>query len=116
MRDRVDVQLRTLVPGGLDGQSTTVFADVEKKRWCKIETVGNFGAGTLKRNGVQILDVPHYTMVTRKPAYGLTKDHMILFKNQRYRMLSTDDMDARGEYLKFFLLELGQNDQEASSA
>lgn len=115
-RDRVAVQVRQLVPGGLNGSTTTRLTTVAS-RWTKIETVNGFSQGLLLRQGVQVQEMPSHKITIRHPSFELTTDHVIRdARGALYRIMAWDDLDERQEYLVIFMRHTGLDTREAAKA
>ena len=106
MRDRITIHTRAITPPTYANASFTETYDVGVEDWALVETPTTISKGIAVFNGVNVPTGTSHIFVVRFDSVW-TKENVIRWEGDSYKILKTNDPDKRQQYLEFACRLLG---------
>lgn len=114
LRNVIKIHVRTITPPVENSSSFTETYDDGVDRWASVVTSSNVGAGRKEFDGVDAGERPTHLFVIRYLA-GITKENVIRWNGEAYKILLTVDPEERHEYWELYAQILGDQTLEANT-
>ena len=99
MRHRITIHTRAITSGNYDDVSFTETYDAGTEDWASVETPTTISKGIAVFNGVNVPETTTHIFVIRFDS-AITKENVIRWEGDAYKILKTNDPDKRQQYLE----------------
>lgn len=113
LRDRIKLHVRSIGTPAVDSASFSEEYDTGVDLWSSIVTLDLQGAGLSVFDGVNTNERPTHKFKIRYRA-GVTKENVISWRGQYYKIMSIRNPEERNEYLELFSTLKGDSSLEAN--
>ena len=113
MRHRVTLHTRVITPPNYANAEFTETYDVGVEDWAFVETPTTVGKGIAVFNGVNVPPKTPHIFVIRFDS-AITKENVIRWEGDSYKILKTNDPDKRQQYLELASQLLGDETLDAN--